>query len=140
MLQFVIGDAIVWWRACVIWQQNLVVVCPGPLLILVAIGKSSLSIFVFERPSSDPPNVCAIVGMVEGEDIPSPFELSVLISRNVYGIIPLVLSFSTNVLATSLIAYKAWCVLHVIPHIFQFSSKAGRKCQGAQETVEETFF
>ena len=48
--------------------------------------------------------------MVEGQDIPSPFELSILISRNVYGIIPLVLSFSTNVLATSLVAYKAWCV------------------------------
>ena len=37
MLQFVIGDAIVWWRTCVIWQ-NKVVYCIGPLLVAFSVG------------------------------------------------------------------------------------------------------
>ncbi|KAM5532362.1 hypothetical protein V8D89_013956 [Ganoderma adspersum] len=37
VLQFIIGDAIVWWRACVIWR-NRVVYCLGPLLVTVILG------------------------------------------------------------------------------------------------------
>ncbi|PIL30648.1 hypothetical protein GSI_07350 [Ganoderma sinense ZZ0214-1] len=86
-VNFVIGDAIVWWRACVIWQHK-VVNCVGPLLILAAI-------------------CCAITGMVSApESIPNGYDLNMLIGAN--SKVALVLSFATNVLATCLIGYKTW--------------------------------
>ena len=36
--QWIIGDAIVWWRACVIWR-NEVVYWVGPLLLTLTLGK-----------------------------------------------------------------------------------------------------
>ena len=36
-LQWIIGDAIVWWRACVIWR-NKVVYCLGPVFVALTLG------------------------------------------------------------------------------------------------------
>ncbi|KAM5540743.1 hypothetical protein V8D89_005576 [Ganoderma adspersum] len=69
---FAIGDAIVWWRACVIWQHK-VVTCIGPLL-----------------------------------RVPNGFDLNIMYGSSGFGPASLVLSFTTNILATSLIGYKAW--------------------------------
>ena len=63
-------------------------------------------------PSSESPNVCGMVGAqklqrVQGEG------LALLILDNAYSAASSILSVTTNVLATSLIAYKAWCVVLV---------------------------
>lgn len=39
LIQCVIGDAIVWWRACVIWRNRVVYVI-GPLLVSLTVGAS----------------------------------------------------------------------------------------------------
>ena len=65
---------------------------------------------------SDSPNVCGIVGMCKSGSIQSP-QLVFLIAQNGYAQASVVLSLGTNVLATSLVAYKAWCVF-VILHAF----------------------
>lgn len=65
---------------------------------------------------ADSPKVLGIVGMyVESSQVSygtmtttSPV---LLISGNPYAYAGVFLSFATNALATSLIAYKAWCVL-----------------------------
>ncbi|KAM5543858.1 hypothetical protein V8D89_002475 [Ganoderma adspersum] len=70
----VIGDAIVWWRACVIWQHRLVN-CIGLLLLTLTTSPQTISLtFLFQE---------------------------------LYGQISGFLSLCTNILATSLIAYKA---------------------------------
>ncbi|PIL30651.1 hypothetical protein GSI_07353 [Ganoderma sinense ZZ0214-1] len=97
-LNFIIGDAIVWWRACVIWQRK-VVTFTGPILIFISIVM---------HQSSDSPNVCTIIGMATLEHVPNNHTLYIMIAGNAYGIVALILSFSTNVLATTLIGYKAW--------------------------------
>ncbi|KAM5542712.1 hypothetical protein V8D89_003673 [Ganoderma adspersum] len=72
-VNILIGDAVVWWRVCVIWQHK-VVNCIGLLLS----------------------------GSIQST------ELVFLIAQNGYAQASVVLSLSTNVLATSLVAYKAW--------------------------------
>ena len=37
--QIILGDAVVWWRACVIWQ-NRAVYCTGPILLGLTLGTS----------------------------------------------------------------------------------------------------
>ncbi len=37
-LQVTIGDAIVWWRALVVWQRNRVVCAIGVILVLTTFG------------------------------------------------------------------------------------------------------
>ncbi|KAI1796622.1 hypothetical protein LXA43DRAFT_1089698 [Ganoderma leucocontextum] len=44
-INFIIGDAIVWWRACVIWRDT-VVYCVGPLLKAVILGVFQSFMFV----------------------------------------------------------------------------------------------
>ena len=63
-------------------------------------------------PSSESPNVCGMVGAqklqrVQGEG------LALLILDNAYSAASSILSVTTNILATSLIAYKAWYVILV---------------------------
>ncbi len=45
-LQVTIGDAIVWWRALVIWQQNRVVCGIGMVLVLATFGVSRIVVGV----------------------------------------------------------------------------------------------
>ncbi|PIL36321.1 hypothetical protein GSI_00009 [Ganoderma sinense ZZ0214-1] len=90
IINFIIGDAIVWWRACVIWQHKAVY-CIGPLLIIVTLVLAVVSVCVSSR------------GLAQESPVPV-----LLISGNTYASAALSLSLATNVLATSLIAYMAW--------------------------------
>ena len=46
--KFIVGDAIVWWRACAIWQNN-VVYCIGPLLVTLTLRESPSLASSFRR-------------------------------------------------------------------------------------------
>ncbi len=60
-------------------------------------------------PQSNTPNVCGTVGIAKLQG-PQTARPTFLVQDN-YAEIAAVLSLATNILATSLIAYKAWCVL-----------------------------
>lgn len=85
----VTGDGIVWWRACVIWRRR-VINWTGLLLLTCT-------------------TICGTVGIVKLQG-PQTARPTFLVQDN-YAEIAAVLSLATNILATSPIAYKAWCVL-----------------------------
>ncbi len=86
---------------------------------------STIYIRLLVIPPSNSPNVCGTIGMVKSQD-PQTTGLTFLVQGNVYGQLAAILSLSTNVLATSLIAYKAWCVLAMLPPV-QCSFSIARK-------------
>lgn len=57
--------------------------------------------------SSDFPNVCGIVGMFESRGVET-VGFGFLILGNAFAQVSAILSLATNVLATFLMAYKAW--------------------------------
>ncbi|KAM5531991.1 hypothetical protein V8D89_014325 [Ganoderma adspersum] len=85
IINIILGDAIVCWRACVIWSKNGVVhvVCGLFLLATLILGILDAMLAVLS-------------------DQPALFE------DNVFGIAACLLSLTTNLVATLLVAYKAW--------------------------------
>ncbi|KAM5540700.1 hypothetical protein V8D89_005731 [Ganoderma adspersum] len=86
-INVLLGDAIVWWRACVVWRHRLVY-CLGGVLLSVTVVCGSLGVYFTPHLSS----------------MNALFRLQ----GNKLAAASAVLSFATNVLATSLIGYKAW--------------------------------
>ncbi|KAI1789963.1 hypothetical protein LXA43DRAFT_1150839 [Ganoderma leucocontextum] len=78
VINFIISDAIVWWRACGIWRNNVV----------YGMGPSLVALTLSITPTTT---------------------LGLLLGENAYTYVSVMLSLITNVTATSLIAYKAWC-------------------------------
>ncbi|KAM5536539.1 hypothetical protein V8D89_009816, partial [Ganoderma adspersum] len=103
-INWMVGDSVVWWRACVIWR-NKVVYCLGPLLVTFSLGVSR---------SIDHPGIVWTTGLTF-LNVYNPFFDAFAIS-----------SLTTNVLATSLIAYKAWEHRREVKKYF---SEAGAKSQ-----------
>ncbi|EJF57033.1 hypothetical protein DICSQDRAFT_163594 [Dichomitus squalens LYAD-421 SS1] len=83
----IIGDAVVWWRACVVWSNRIVYFMGPPLLALTL--------------------VCGVINVHNSETGPS-LQLQMLIGVDGFADAFMILSMVTNLLATSLIAYKAW--------------------------------
>ena len=118
--QVALGDAIVCWRTCVVWQGNRAVRLTCGLFLLATVGKFPES-YCFYANISLSDAYDAVLGQVDtplgcrsafipsqityfGTAIGSTFEgLSV-------GLAACVLSLSTNLLATLLVGYKAWYV------------------------------
>ncbi|RDX41689.1 hypothetical protein OH76DRAFT_1364096, partial [Lentinus brumalis] len=73
-----IGDAIVWWRAWVLWKDHRLVLCTWVILLLATMNTSEVS----------------TIGSLFGADG--------------WGIAAAMLSLLTNMVATLLIAYRAW--------------------------------
>ena len=107
--QCIIGDAIVWWRVCVIWR-NKVVYYIGPILVSLTVGKHQVLVLSYGRPSSDTRTVFGIIGYREPK-IAQSTRVTLLITNNAFVKAAAAVSFSTNALATALTAYKMWCVL-----------------------------
>ncbi|TBU27080.1 hypothetical protein BD311DRAFT_666222 [Dichomitus squalens] len=82
-----IGDAVVWWRACFIWQ-NRFINCLGPLLLTLTLVFGAVGLALSPAPGG--------------------IALTVYFGSNGFVDACAILSFGTNVIATSLIAYKAW--------------------------------
>ncbi|TBU55963.1 hypothetical protein BD310DRAFT_932602 [Dichomitus squalens] len=83
----IIGDAVVWWRACVVWSNKIVYFMGPPLLALTL--------------------VCGVINVHNSETGPT-LQLQMLIGVDGFADAFMILSMVTNLLATSLIAYKAW--------------------------------
>ncbi|KAH9938882.1 uncharacterized protein BXZ73DRAFT_99944 [Epithele typhae] len=88
-----ISDATVWWRACMLWPRNALVRCMCFLLL-----ASTLGIGLVETYTSalSLPNFVAYDYQAQ------------LYTRDGFGTIAFVLSLTNNVVATALIAFKAW--------------------------------
>ena len=103
-----IGDAIVWWRACVIWQHKAVN-WAGPLLVTLTTGVFCFNpLCMFTSPSPDPLNVFGLVGLVQSRTTQSDTLFFNQLAGNPYSQASVISTVVTNALATSLIAYKAW--------------------------------
>ena len=135
-LQCAVGDAIVWWRACVIWRNKVVYVI-GPLLISLTVGtyprptganpcSSRLSL------SADVPVALGFVGYHEPQIVPTT-TIQLLDIKNTFLEACAILSLVTNALATFLIAYKAWCVLERLTYGQVFAMLMARSINIDQE-------
>ena len=82
------------------------------------VDVAAVSFCVLLATLSDSPNVCGIVGMCKSGSIQST-QLVFLIAQNGYAQASVVLSLGTNVLATSLVAYKAWYVFFILHAFFK---------------------
>ncbi|PIL28294.1 hypothetical protein GSI_09582 [Ganoderma sinense ZZ0214-1] len=102
-INWILGDAIVWWRACVIWRTKAVY-CIGPVLVACTLGLPQFFL-------------SALV---------STTGLALLEVYNPFLEVFAIFSLATNVLATSLIAYKAWEHRRFVKKYF---SQAGTKSQ-----------
>ncbi|KAM5542746.1 hypothetical protein V8D89_003707 [Ganoderma adspersum] len=88
-IDVLIGDSIVWWRVCAVWR-NRVVYCIGPLLIALTIAFGGKALWGVDHclGSCRQPQFLLLPGVVT--DISAGLSLMV------------------NLIATGLIAYKAW--------------------------------
>ena len=69
--------------------------------------------------------------------VPNGFDLNIMYGSNALGPASLILSLTTNVLATSLIGYKTWCVLSLCAsQISMFIISPREIKQGTQATFE----
>ncbi|EIW51972.1 uncharacterized protein TRAVEDRAFT_85658, partial [Trametes versicolor FP-101664 SS1] len=84
------GDAIVWWRACVIWSRNRAVIA-----LAVGAVTASISNLYFTGTGVAAPTIIAT-----GPGLASWFSK--------YGVAASGLSLLSNIFTTTLIAYKAW--------------------------------
>ncbi|KAH9923780.1 uncharacterized protein BXZ73DRAFT_103828 [Epithele typhae] len=85
-IAMIISDAVVWWRACAVWPGNRIVLalCVVSILASCAMGLASVAVSTLVQDQ-----VLYFFG-------------------NNYGTAAVTLSLGTNVVATSLIGYKAW--------------------------------
>ena len=110
-----IGDSIVWWRVCAVWQ-NRVVNCVGPILIVLATGTSK-SRALGGRSGIE---VTLRNTLLIAFGLRAMFGIHVcvhpcrqpqmLLQDGFFWHACAVLTAIVNVLATTLIGYKAWCV------------------------------
>ncbi|GJE88348.1 hypothetical protein PsYK624_044310 [Phanerochaete sordida] len=87
VVNIILSDCIVVWRAWVLWRKRRVVIAISAILILATLILSCLSV----RGQCYPPSNLYI------DDFGDPF-----------GLAAIVISFLTNVWATALVGYKAW--------------------------------
>ncbi|RPD52785.1 hypothetical protein L226DRAFT_615541 [Lentinus tigrinus ALCF2SS1-7] len=89
----IVGDAVVWWRASMIWRgrSQSAILCVSVVLLLSTFALSVV----------DSCNACLLVKNSEGE-------LGRLFAGSRFGTSASIMSLTTNVVATSLTGYKAW--------------------------------
>nr|VWO96162.1 Ketoreductase CTB6 (EC (Cercosporin toxin biosynthesis cluster protein 6) [Ganoderma boninense] len=97
-INVVLGDAIVCWRACVVWQQNRVVKTLCGLFLFV---------FVPAMGGGGASRSCVSAAIENAQS--SLNDQGVLFGReSIEGSLAYAFSLATNLLATLLVAYKAW--------------------------------
>ncbi|TBU40623.1 hypothetical protein BD309DRAFT_869917 [Dichomitus squalens] len=99
-INILIGDAIVWWRACVVWPRNWPVRVLGFALLTATFVTGML----------DSSRTCAPLTNGKIDSDPS----GILYQGSDYGVAATGLSLATNVLATILVAYKFWDYRNVL--------------------------
>ncbi|TFK83151.1 hypothetical protein K466DRAFT_666045 [Polyporus arcularius HHB13444] len=100
----IIGDAIVWWRAWVLWKDHRLVLCTWVILLLATMMTGII----------DTKDACmpeAALFSITSPFAPDTSEVSTigsLFGADGWGIAAAMLSLLTNMVATLLIAYRAW--------------------------------
>ncbi|KAH9938857.1 uncharacterized protein BXZ73DRAFT_99916 [Epithele typhae] len=92
MINMFVGDCIVWWRACAIWGYDRRVAAAGSILISL-----SFALGVVATAHTTPTTITGIEG-----------QSTQYFVRDKEGFASVVISLSTNALATILIAIKTW--------------------------------
>ncbi|RDX42098.1 hypothetical protein OH76DRAFT_1363399, partial [Lentinus brumalis] len=89
------GDAIVWWRAWVLWPGDSLVRCMCVVMILATMGSiPHLHLLLLLLGAMDTATTCG--AQVPGWVLINPSRVALF-------------SLLTNTVATMLIAYRAWC-------------------------------
>ncbi|PIL36459.1 hypothetical protein GSI_00148 [Ganoderma sinense ZZ0214-1] len=114
-INVLLGDVIVWWRACVVWRNRLVY-CLGAVLLSVTVVCGSLGVYYTPHLSS----------------MNALFKLQ----GNRLAAASAVLSFATNLFATSLIGYKAWEHRQLLRQHFREGHRQTRVLRGLALLVE----
>ncbi|KAM5538776.1 hypothetical protein V8D89_007498 [Ganoderma adspersum] len=114
---FLIGDAVVWWRASAIWHHRAVY-CIGPLFLMLSFVFCIVGVYVSSRATHE------------------TTELVEFISENAYAYTAVFMSLATNVLATALIAYKAWEHRRLVKKHFAASGTKSQVLQALALLVE----
>ena len=129
-----VGDTVVWWRATALYPQNRIVKGVGALLVLATLGetdrrplcmritcsfmKLAAGVVNIQQSVSGPSRITSFqmennfevynLGLSGGWDV--PLTGGQIFENSASGLAAAALSFSTNVIATGLVIYKAWCV------------------------------
>lgn len=121
--QIILSDAIVVWRAWIIWSHNRVVQAVSIGLLLGTLGKlPSLYSKITPVLRTETQVFSVLSARLECQvqrDVGSAF-------ADYFGVGAWVLSWATNVWATLLIGFKAWCVFNLLVTGYKLSA------QGAQ--------
>ncbi|RDX42094.1 hypothetical protein OH76DRAFT_1488944 [Lentinus brumalis] len=122
MINVVIGDSIVWWRAWVLWPDNRVVRWVGVIMIFLTTISGAIDtsdacraqqwIHMFNWVGGEGP-VIANGGYRKGT----------MFTADLWGIIFGLFSLLTNVVATTLIAYRVWEHRRIIALYLKGSSR-----------------
>ena len=146
--QITLGDAIVCWRACVVWHKRRPVAAACSALVCATFGEcqcapASSSIPLRNSNSTDVALGVAATALscdAHQRGLHSQcavmFTTGVMYERFPAGIAACVLSLVTNVFATGLIGYKAWCV-RPRPFSVLLSRSAGSHACVALQGVED---
>ncbi|KAI0706699.1 hypothetical protein C8Q76DRAFT_629649, partial [Earliella scabrosa] len=102
------GDAVVWWRALVLWRGNRLVYALSALLLIATISIDNYYLF---NPQ---------------ESLVTETPSGTFYAGDSWGFAASVFSLTNNVMATSFIAYKAWYHRRVIKASFKESSPRTR--------------
>ncbi|KAI1789897.1 hypothetical protein LXA43DRAFT_545702 [Ganoderma leucocontextum] len=116
-INLLVGDSIVWWRACAVWR-NRTVYCIGPLLIalIFAFGVKALSsVHQCVSPCKQP---------------------QMLLADGFFVNACAVLSLALNMTATALIGYKAWAHRRLLGGHFGHGRRKSRVMKALALLVE----
>ncbi|RPD53463.1 hypothetical protein L226DRAFT_151131 [Lentinus tigrinus ALCF2SS1-7] len=97
----VIGDAIVWWRAWVLWPDSRLVHLVCILMLLLTVTSGVVDIILPAHSAA--PTTRVDLGPITYDD-----STQFLLSGDVWAIVVCCVSLLTNVIATALISYRAW--------------------------------
>ena len=118
-MQVLLGDAIVCWRACVVWQNNRAVLAACGVCLVATFCECCLTLLHSTwKPSDVLVKALGIIDTTLSCNMGlhwSQMHSNIPISGAMYkgfsvGLAACILSFSTNLLATLLVGWKAWCV------------------------------
>ncbi|KAH9938876.1 uncharacterized protein BXZ73DRAFT_99937 [Epithele typhae] len=93
MINMLVGDLIVWWRALLVWRYNKIILAFGAVVLLV----------------------CVVFGLIATHTTPNSamyqignYQSTTFFFGDKAGFACIILSLVSNVLATALISYKTW--------------------------------
>ncbi|RPD53676.1 hypothetical protein L227DRAFT_581128 [Lentinus tigrinus ALCF2SS1-6] len=105
-----IGDSIVWWRALILWPDSRIVhlTCGVMILITTVMGAIDTRDACVRHSLTTDTTAPCIAGIWQISHSADLGKTGNIFSGDVWGAIAVLCSLSTNVIATMLIAYRAW--------------------------------